>query len=356
MTSEDNLNSDSDYCSLQSDDIYQNVRRSVITAQKQVYTAVNSAMVQAYWEIGEQISLACGENFRAEYGKNLLKFLSEKLTEEFGRGFDITNLRKMRQFYIVFPIRDALRLELSWTHYRHLMRISDTNARNFYMDECVKSNWSSRQLERQITTFFYERLLASQDKEGLVKEVESTEPKPEYEQIIKDPYVLEFLNLEANPKFYERDLEEALITNLQNFLLELGRGFSFVSRQKRISFDGRNFYIDLVFYNYILKCFVLIDLKLGDLTHQDLGQMQMYVNYYTREMKNEGDNPPVGIVLCADKSDAVVKYTLPEDNSQIFASKYMQYIPTEEEFKRELNLDGFRKINDDDPEDNGDEV
>jgi len=352
MTPEDN----SKFCSLPSEEIYQNVRRSVITAQKQVYTAVNSAMVQAYWEIGEQIYLACSENFRAEYGKNLLKFLSERLTEEFGNNFSERNLRNMRQFYMSFPIRNALRSELSWTHYRHLMRISDINARNFYMDECVKSNWSSRQLQRQITTFFYERLLASQDKECLLKEVESTEPKPEYEQIIKDPYVLEFLNLEANPKFYEKDLEEALITNLQYFLLELGRGFSFVSRQKRISFDGRHFYIDLVFYNYILKCFVLIDLKLGDLTHQDLGQMQMYVNYYTREMKNEGDNPPVGIVLCADKSDAVVKYTLPEDNSQIFASKYMLYIPTEEEFKRELNLDDFRRINDDDPEDNGDDA
>ena len=167
--------------------------------------------------------------------------------------------------------------------------------------------------------------------------------KPEYDQIIRDPYVLEFLDLPANPHFYEKDLEQALIDHLQNFLLELGRGFSFVARQKMISFDGRQFYIDLVFYNYILKCFVLIDLKLGDLTHQDLGQMQMYVNYYTRELMNEGDNPPIGIVLCADKSDAIVKYTLPEDNKQIFASRYMTYIPSEEEFKRELRLEEYKK-------------
>ncbi|MEA2034284.1 MAG: PDDEXK nuclease domain-containing protein [Euryarchaeota archaeon] len=345
---------------LPSDEIYLNIRRSVITAQRQVYAAVNCAMVQTYREVGEQIYCACGENFRAEYGKNLLKFLSEKLTKEFGSNFSERNLRYMRQFYAAFPIRNALRSELSWTHYRLLMRVSDEKARDFYMDECAKSNWSSRQLERQINSFFYERLLASRDKEDVIKEdvikeAESGELKPEYERIIKDPYVLEFLNLEANPKFYEKDLEEALITNLQKFLLELGRGFSFVSRQKRISFDGRHFYIDLVFYNYILKCFVLIDLKLGDLTHQDLGQMQMYVNYYTREMRTEGDNPPVGIVLCADKSDAVVRYTLPEDNSQIFASKYMLYMPTEEEFKRELNLDEFRKMSGDSPEDEGGE-
>lgn len=211
------------------------------------------------------------------------------------------------------------------------------------MEECVKSGWSVRQLERQINSFFYERLLSSQDKQAVSNEIQQLEPKPEYEKIVRDPYVLEFLDLDASPKFYEKDLESALIEHLQKFLLELGRGFSFVARQKHINFDGRHFYIDLVFYNYILKCFVLIDLKIGDLTHQDLGQMQMYVNYYTREVMNEGDNPPIGIVLCADKSDAVVKYTLPEDNSQIFASKYMLYLPTEEELKKELNLSDFQK-------------
>lgn len=314
--------------------------------QEQVKHIQKYAMVHAYWEIGEQIYLACGENERAEYGKGLLKYLSEKLTAEFGKCFDERNLRKMRQFYMMYSIRDSLRPELSWTHYRTLMRISDKKRREWYTDECAKSGWSVRQLERQINTMFYERLLSSREKKPVAAEIQTTEPKPEYEKIIRDPYVLEFLDLPANPYFYEKDLEQALIDHLQNFLLELGRGFSFVARQKKISFDGRQFYIDLVFYNYILKCFVLIDLKLGDLTHQDLGQMQMYVNYYTRELMNEGDNPPIGIVLCADKSDAIVKYTLPEDNKQIFASKYMTYIPSEEEFRRELCLDDFRKKDD----------
>ncbi len=323
---------------------YNIVRNSVITAQSRIYSAVNTAMVQAYWEIGEQIYLACGENDRAEYGAGLLKYLSEKLTAEFGKGFTVANLKNMRQFYRAYPNRYTLCSELSWSHYRVLMRISDEKRREWYTDECAKSGWSVRQLERQINTMFYERLLSSKEKDAVAAEIQTNEPKPEYEKIIRDPYVLEFLDLPANPHFYEKDLEQALIDHLQNFLLELGRGFSFVARQKMISFDGRQFYIDLVFYNYILKCFVLIDLKLGDLTHQDLGQMQMYVNYYTRELMNEGDNPPIGIVLCADKSDAIVKYTLPEDNKQIFASKYMTYIPSEEEFKKELCLDEYRSF------------
>ena len=323
---------------------YDAVRNSIINAQNKVYNAVNSAMVQAYWEIGEQIYKACGESDRAEYGKNLLKFLSEKLTSEFGKGFDESNLRKMRQFYIAYPIRDTLCPELSWSHYRRLMRIESKEIRDFYTEECAKSGWSFRQLDRQINSFFYERLLSSQDKKLVSDEIQTLEPKPEYEKIIRDPYVLEFLDLEQNPHFYEKELEQAVIDHLQKFLLELGRGFSFVARQKHITFDDRHFYIDLVFYNYILKCFVLIDLKIGDLSHQDLGQMQMYVNYYTREMMNEGDNPPIGVVLCADKSDAVVKYTLPEDNNQIYASKYKLYMPTEEEFKKELKLDDYKKI------------
>lgn len=329
--------------SADNNETYSKIRISVITAQNKIYTTVNSAMVQAYWEIGEQIYIACGENDRAEYGKGLLKYLSEKLTAEFGKGFTERNLRNMRQFYQAYPIRHTVCTELSWSHYRILMRISDDKRREWYTNECAKSGWSVRQLERQINTMFYERLLSSQEKEAVAAEIQTTEPKPEYEKIIRDPYVLEFLDLPANPHFYEKDLEQALIDHLQKFLLELGRGFSFVARQKKISFDGRQFYIDLVFYNYILKCFVLIDLKLGDLTHQDLGQMQMYVNYYTRELMNEGDNPPIGIVLCADKSDAVVKYTLPEGNTQIFASKYMTYIPSEEEFRKELRLDDFQE-------------
>ena len=253
------------------------------------------------------------------------------------KALQIANLKNMRQFYLTFPNGYALRSELSWTHYRSLMRVENEKARNFYLEETVKSNWSTRQLDRQINSFFYERLLSSQNKEEVSKEITQLEKSKSPEDIIRDPYVLEFLGLEANTDFYESDLEQALITHLQKFLLELGRGFSFVARQKRFTFDGRHFRIDLVFYNYILKCFVLIDLKIGDLTHQDLGQMQMYVHYYEREMMNEGDNPPIGIVLCADKSDSIVKYTLPEDEKQIFASKYKLYLPSEEELLNELN-------------------
>ncbi len=324
-------------------DTYNTVRGFVVAAQRQVNAAVNSAMVTAYWNIGKQIYEACGENERAEYGKQLLQYLSDKLTVEFGKGFTERNLQLMRQFYLAFPNANALRSELSWTHYRSLMRVNDMDARAFYLNEAVKSGWSSRQLDRQINSFYYQRILASKDKDSVADEIDSLEPRPEYEKIIKDPYVLEFLDLPVNEHFYESELEQALIDHLQKFLLELGRGYSFVARQKHFNMDGRHFYIDLVFYNYILKCFVLIDLKIGDLTHQDLGQMQMYVNYYTRNMMNEGDNPPIGIVLCADKSDTLVEYTLPEDNTQIYAAKYLPYMPTKDELKRELNLEDFEK-------------
>lgn len=251
----------------------------------------------------------------------------------------------MRQFFLMFPKRYALRSELSRTHYRLLMRVPDEKARAFYLEECAKSAWSSCQLERQIHTMYYQRLLASQDKASVAAEIQTTEPKPEYEKAIKDPYVMEFLQIKPDTHVYESDIEQALIDHLQQFLLELGRGFSFVSRQKRFTLDGQDFFIDLVFYNYILKCFVLIDLKTGTLTHQDLGQMQMYVNYYTRELMNPGDTPPIGIVLCAEKNDAVIRYTLLEDNSQIFASKYFTYLPTEEELKRELRLEDSSCLN-----------
>lgn len=258
------------------------------------------------------------------------------MTKDFGKGFTAANLKNMRQFYLTFPNSYALRSELSWTHYRLLMRVENKESRNFYLDESIKSNWSTRQLERQINSFFFERLLSSQNKEKVSEEITSLEPNRLPEDIIRDSYVLEFLGLNPNDDFYESDLEEALITHLQKFLLELGRGFSFAARQKRITFDGRHFRIDLVLYNYILKCFVLIDLKIGDLTHQDLGQMQMYVHYYERELMNEGDNPPIGIVLCADKSETVVKFTLPENETQIYASKYKLYLPSEEELLQEL--------------------
>lgn len=316
--------------------IYENIKVTLEKAQQKVYTTVNFVMVETYWNIGKQIYEAQGENERAKYGKNLLKFLSEKLTAEFGKGYTIANLKNMRQFYLTFPNSYALRSQLSWTHYRLLMRVEDNTARNFYLDECVKSNWSTRQLERQINSFYYQRLLSSQDKDDVRNEIQILERGIDAKDIIRDPYVLEFLGLEQTPNLYEKDIEQGLIDHLQKFLLELGRGFSFVARQKRITFDGEHYFIDLIFYNYILKCFVIIDLKVGKLVHQDIGQMQMYVNYYTRELMNEGDNLPIGIILCADKSDSVVKYTLPEDNNQIFASKYKLYMPTEEELKKEL--------------------
>ena len=333
-------------CSQLPENTYHVIRASLVQAQRKLSSAVNSAMVTAYWEVGKEIYNACGENDRAEYGRSLLQFLSNRLTGEFGKGFDESNLRNMRKFYRCFPIRDTLCPELSWSHYRTLMRISDEKIRRFYMEECAKSAWSVRQLERQINTMYYQRILASRDKAAVSEEIEKLEPKPEYEKIVKDPYVMEFLQIKPDTHVFESDLEQALIDHLQQFLLELGRGFSFVSRQKRFTLDGQNFYIDLVFYNYILKCFVLIDLKMDVLTHQDLGQMQMYVNYYTRELMNEGDNPPIGILLCAEKNDAVVKYSLPENNTQIFTSKYFTYLPTEEELKRELKLDEFQKKQD----------
>ena len=301
-------------------------------------------MVVAYWNIGKLIYEASGQQKRAEYGKELLKYLSKQLTEEFGKGFNERNLQLMRKFFITFANPNTLCTELSWSHYRLLMKVADEKARAFYIEECVKSQWSVRQLERQINSFYYQRILASQDKVKVAEEINQLEPKPEYEKIIKDPYVLEFLDLPKNEHFYESELEQALINHLQKFMLEVGRGFSVVSRQKHIVFDDEHYYIDLVFYNYILKCFVLFDLKVGKLKHQDLGQMQMYVNYYTREMMNEGDNPPIGIVLCANKSDSMVKYTLPEDNTQIYAAKYLPYMPSEEELRKELNLDEFHKL------------
>ena len=315
---------------------YSRIREILATARSKAYAAANFAMVEAYWNIGKSIVEKQGGEARAEYGARLIAELSVQMTEDFGKGFTVANLKNMRQFYLTFPNGYALRSELSWSHYRLLMRVESEKARQFYLEECAKSGWSTRQLERQINTFFYERLLSSHDKKAVAAEIYALEPAKGPEDIIRDPYVLEFLNLSPEASFFEKDLEQALIDHLQKFLLELGRGFSFVARQKRFTFDGRHFYIDLVFYNYILKCFVLIDLKLGDLTHQDLGQMQMYVNYYTREMMNEGDNPPIGIVLCADKSDTVVRYTLSEQNTQIFASKYKLYLPTEEELRLEL--------------------
>ena len=333
-------------------DLYQNIRDILENARGKAYSAINFAMVDAYWNIGKMIVEAQNGEIRSQYGKSLLEKLSKQMTIDYGKGFTVTNLKYMRQFYLAFPIGHALRGELSWTHYRLIIRVENETARQFYLEECAKSSWSTRQLERQINTFFYERLLSSRDKELVSNEIFKLEPNITPQDIIRDPYILEFLGIEQTPNLFEKEIEQGIIDHLQKFLLELGRGFSFVARQKRISFEGEHFFIDLVFYNYILKCFVIIDLKIGKLKHQDLGQMQMYVNYYTRELMNEGDNPPIGLVLCADKTDAVVKYTLPENNIQIFAAKYKLYLPTEEELKQELQnewdiLEREKKLNED---------
>ena len=318
-------------------DFYNNVKSVVEQARKRIYLHAQSEMVLAYWQIGKMIVEKQGGNPRAGYGEGLTKELSIQMTKDFGKGFDVTNLRHMRQFYLVFQKRDALSLELSWTHYRLLISVEDENAREFYIKEAIEGNWSTRQLKREIGTFSYQRYLASKGNHDVVDDTARQEAPFNPQDIIKDPYVLEFAGLKADSAFYESDLESALITHLNEFLLELGNGFAFVARQRRFDMDGRNFYVDLVLYNYKLKCFVLIDLKRGDLTHQDIGQMQMYVNYYTRELMEPGDNPPIGIILCTSKSDTLVRYTLPLGNNQIYASKYMLYLPKEEELQKEMN-------------------
>lgn len=313
---------------------YEQIRSILETARNQAYSVANSAMVQAYWSIGKSIVEQQGKSERAEYGRQLLQELSKQLTHDFGKGFTASNLRNMRQFYLTFPNCYALRSNLSWTHYRMLMRVENEKARNFYLEECEKANWSTRQLERQIDSFFYERLLSSQDKEAVGREIHSLEPAKKPEDVIHDPYVLEFLGMKQNADFYEKDLESALIGELQNFLLELGRGFSFVARQKHIDLDGEHFYIDLVFYNYILKCFVLIDLKTGKLTHQDIGQMDSYIRIFDELQKGEDDNPTIGIILCSEKNEAIAKYSVLNDGKQLFASKYQLTLPTAEELER----------------------
>ena len=317
--------------------VYQNIRTVLVSARQKVYSAVNSAMVEAYWEIGRQI-MEAQENQRAEYGTGLIKYLAERLTIEFGKGFTVTNLKYMRQFYTTFPIGHALRGELSWTHYRLLMKIDHVPRRDFYLKECAENNWSSRQLERQITTFYYDRLLATQkeDRKSVENEIHTTEPKTDPGYILKDPYILEFLDLKENKKYHENELEQALIDKLQEFLLELGKGFTFVARQRRITIEGDHYYIDLVFYNYILKCFVVIDLKTGKLSYQDIGQIDFYVRYFDDQVKLPEDNPTIGIILCAEKNDTMAKYSVLSDKDNLFASKYMLYLPTEEELKREL--------------------
>lgn len=318
--------------------LFAQIKQMLDNARRQIARTVNSATVEAYWQVGRYIvEYEQAGNVKAEYGKGVIERLSKRLMREYGGGFSVTNIRYMRQFYLYYPIHHTVCDELSWSHYRHLIRVENETARNYYMSECVAENWSVRQLERQINTMYYERMLASRNKDAVRAEIQTSAPKAlEPREIIRDPFILEFLGIKQGEHFLEGDLEQMLISKLQHFLLELGRGYSFVARQKRITLGGQHFYIDLVFYNMLARCYVLIDLKIDALTHQDLGQMQMYVNYYTRNLMNPGDNPPVGIVLCAEKNDAVVEYTLPQDEKQIFAAKYMTYLPTKEELKQLL--------------------
>lgn len=324
-------------------DIYAEIRDTLLEARAHVYHAANSAMVQAYWQIGRIIvEHEQGGKEKAEYGTGLISALAKRLTGEFGKGFTATNLKYMRQFYLAFPIGHTVCDQLTWSHYRLLTRIKNEAARTFYEEECAKSGWSVRQLERQINSFFYERLLSSRDKEGVSKEIFAKEPSAKPEDFIKDPYVLEFIGVKQDASAYEKDIETALINELQKFLLELGRGFSFVARQKHIDMDGEHFYIDLVFYNYILKCFVLIDLKTTKLTHQDIGQMDSYVRMYDDLEKGEDDNPTIGMILCSEKNEAIARYSVLNDSKQIFASKYQLTLPTKEELEDYLQKERKR--------------
>lgn len=319
------------------DQTYKSIKTVLEKARSKSFKAVNTAMVRAYWYVGKII--VEGEQQgkqRAEYGVSLIEELAKRLTVEYGQGFNKTNLWYMRQFYLSFQNLHALRGELTWTHYRLLLKTEKPEAREFYIKETINSNWSTRELERQVNSLLFERLALSRDKKGVLELAKKGHHIAAPSDIVKDPYVLEFLGLEKHEKYLEKDLEQALIDKLQHFLLELGKGFSFVARQQRITLDGDHFYIDLVFYNRLTRCFVLIDLKVGKLTHQDIGQMQMYVNYYKRTQMVEGENEPIGILLCAEKNKAVVKYTLPEGQKQIYISKYIPYLPSEEELRAEI--------------------
>lgn len=314
-------------------------------SRRKLVSSVNHIMVLTYYEIGRILVEEEQEGSeKAEYAKSTIKNLSKRLLEEYGRGFSVRNLEQMRKFYLVYSKTQTASaflskqdLRLSWSHYLILLRIKNEDERKFYEIESVSGNWSVRELKRQFDTSLYERLLLSTDKNEVKKMSKEGQLLNAPKDVIKEPYVLEFLGLDEKVKYSENDLENAIINKLEYFLLELGKGFAFIARQKRISFDERHFYIDLVFYNRILNCFVLIDLKIGDLKHQDIGQMQMYVNYYDREMKLESENQTIGLILCKEKSELLVKYTLPESNNQIFASRYETVLPSKTDLQKLLN-------------------
>lgn len=322
------------------------VNQSVITDIKAIIAlskdnairAVDHQRTLMYWHIGKRIfeEEQEGKN-RADYGKYLTQYIAQELEPEFGSGFSKRQIELFRQFYRTFPIANALHSQLSWTQYKLLIRLEKQEQREFYIAETIKNNWTSRQLERQVYSNLYERLLLSNDKKSVLAVAKSEKLPSDAKEIIKDPMFLEFLGLKREASYYERDLESAIITHLQDFLLELGNGFSFVARQKRIHIEGDEFFVDLVFYNRLLQCFVIIEIKTTKLTHQDIGQLQMYVNYYDRIERLQHENPAIGILLCASKNDAVVRFTLPENQKQIFASQYELYLPTEQQLLAEVN-------------------
>ncbi|MBU3823176.1 DUF1016 family protein [Flavobacteriaceae bacterium XHP0103] len=320
-----------------SDKFYDRIAKLLVEARSSVVQTINKTMVHTYFEIGRMIvEEEQNGNIRAEYGKQVLVELSRKLTDEFGKGFSRRNLEQMRQFYLTYSKTQTVSAEfnLSWSHYLKLMRIDNENERKFYEIEALENNWSLRELQRQYDSALYERLALSRDKKGIKDLSEKGQIIQTAKDSLKDPYILEFIGLPESSKYSESKLEQEIIDKLEHFLLELGKGYTFVGRQVRFTFDDKHFRIDLVFYNRILQSFVLIDLKIGEITHQDLGQMQMYVNYYDRYVKLDTENKTIGIILCKSKNDTLVEITLPENNEQIFASKYETVLPSKERLKR----------------------
>lgn len=313
------------------------IRSIIITSKNNAIRSVDFERVQMYWKIGERIFVEeQQEQDRAEYGKQMLRNLAENIETEFGSGFSYRQLAFCRQFYRTYPKVNALRSQFNWSQYRLLIQIDNEDKREYYELESANNHWTGRELERQINSGLYERLLLSNDKEAILAIARKERIPEQASEIIKDPMVLEFLGLKRDATYYEKDLESALITHLQTFLLELGNGFSFVSRQKRILLEDDEFFADLVFYNRLLRCFVVIEIKTHKITHEDIGQLQMYVNYYDRNEKMPDENPTVGILLCADKNNTLVKYSLPENNKTIMASEYQLYLPSEKELLKEL--------------------
>jgi len=320
----------------ESEQIFEQIKMLINDSKNKVYSMVNTEMLNLYWNIGKIIIEIQEGDKRASYGDRILENLSSKLAKEFGKGFSVRNLRRMRKFYSLFEIRTTVMSELSWSHYLELIKIDDNNKRNFYMKEAINSQWSVRELQRQRDSLLYERLITTKDKDKILELVTKGHDIKTGKDLIKDPFILEFLDIKENTQYLESDLEKSILNHLKEFLLELGKGFMFVGSQVRITLEEDHFYPDLIFYNRLAKCFVIIDLKIGKLTHADIGQMQMYVNYYDREIKSKDENATIGILLCTNKNETVVKYALPEDNNSIFASTYKLHLPTEEELIKEI--------------------